>query len=85
MNKRVKLPDDVQDFVDAQLQSGAYASADDLVADAVRRLANEVADDADAEALRELVQESLNDPRPSIPAEEVWRRLDEQATQRRAR
>lgn len=56
---------------------GAYGSASELIQEALRALKREeeyVGFDDDF--LRQKVEESLADPRPSIPAEEVFERLE---------
>lgn len=50
---------------------GAYASLSEVVQEGLRALARE------DEWLREAVRESLDDPRPSIPAEEVFAELEQ--------
>jgi|GEM_PF-3213501 len=79
--RELTFPVDVERFIAERLTAGEYASADELVAEAVRRLSDDC--DIDAEVLRELVQESLNDPSPNMPAEDVWRMLDERRSGRR--
>lgn len=80
--RQITLPDDVEAFIDAQLEAGAYGDPSELVADAVRRLASEGEPD-DLSWLRDEVQARLNDSRPSVPADDVWRMLEEQAAKRR--
>ena len=59
--------------VEARVESGAYATASEVMRAALRALEREetVLD----EILREKVRASLADPRPSIPAEAVFARL----------
>jgi antitoxin ParD1/3/4 len=64
---------ELQEHVDARVQSGAYASVSEVVRAAVRALDREEA--AVTQWLREQVHESLADPRPNIPAEDVFKRL----------
>lgn len=52
--RQLTLPDDVERFIAERIEAGACASADALVAEAVRRLSDET--DIDADVLRELVQ-----------------------------
>jgi antitoxin ParD1/3/4 len=61
--------DEMLDGAEARVRSGAYASLSDVVQEGLRAL------DREDEWLREAVRESLEDPRPSIPAEEVFAEL----------
>lgn len=70
--------------VDARVKSGAYASASEVMRAAVRALDREEA--AIDDWLRQRVDESLADPRPDVPAREVFKRLrDHHAEQVRAK
>lgn len=66
---------EMQERVEARVKSGAYSSASEVVRAGLRAL------DREEEALNEIwrrkIKESLDDPRPSIPAEEVFRELRE--------
>jgi antitoxin ParD1/3/4 len=59
--------------LDARLNSGEYSSASEVLRAALRALDRQ--DMALEEHLRAQVQASLHDPRPSIPAADVFRRL----------
>ena len=63
----------LQRRVEARVKSGAYASASEVMRAAVRALDREEA--ALDDWLRERVNEALADPRPSIPAREVFKQL----------
>jgi antitoxin ParD1/3/4 len=58
--------------VDARVAFGAYGSASEVMRAALRALDREEA--LLEEALREKLRASLADPRPSVPAEEVFAR-----------
>jgi len=62
----------LQGRVDARVASGAYGSASEVMRAALRALDREEA--LLEEALREKLRASLADPRPSLPAEEVFAR-----------
>lgn len=64
---------DLQERVDARVKSGAYASASEVLREAVRALEREEA--AVGEWLERRVEEAFADPRPSIPARTVFKRL----------
>lgn len=62
-----------QRSLETRLDSGDYSSASEVMRAALRALDRE--DKALDEVLRRKVQEALDDPRPSIPAEEVFAEL----------
>jgi antitoxin ParD1/3/4 len=62
-----------QASVDARLASGAYDSASEVMRAALRALDRE--EQTIAAIMRAKVQEALDDPRPDIPAEEVFKAL----------
>lgn len=64
---------ELQDRVDARLQSGSYASASEVIRAGLRALDREEA--AIDAVLRQKVQEALDDPRPAIPADQVFAEL----------
>ena len=66
---------DLQVRVEERVTSGAYASASEVLRAAVRSLDREEA--ALTEWLRQQVAEADVDPRPSIPASKVFKRLRE--------
>ena len=59
--------------VEDRVQSGSYASADEVIRAGLLALEREEA--ATDEWLTELAKESLSDPRPSVPAAQVFREL----------
>jgi antitoxin ParD1/3/4 len=64
---------ELQPGVEARVKSGAYASASEVMRAALRALDREEA--AVDEWLRRQVDEALADPRPNVPAEDVFKRL----------
>jgi antitoxin ParD1/3/4 len=66
---------DLQTHVEARVKSGAYASASEVLRAAVRALDREEA--AVNDWLRQRVDEALADPRPNVPARDVFKRLRE--------
>ncbi len=64
---------ELQPGVEARVKSGAYASASEVMRAALRALDREEA--AVDEWLRQRVEEAFADPRPNVPAEEVFKRL----------
>jgi antitoxin ParD1/3/4 len=64
---------DLHTRVKARVKSGAYASASEVLRAAVRALDRE--DAAVDEWLRQRVDEAFADPRPSLPASQVFKRL----------
>ena len=62
--------EDMLESAEARVRSGAYSSLSAVVQEGLRAL------DREDEWLREAVRESLDDPRPSIPAEEVFAELE---------
>jgi antitoxin ParD1/3/4 len=59
--------------VEARVQSGSYASADEVIRASLLALERE--EKATNEWLTKLAEESLADPRPSVPAAQVFREL----------
>jgi antitoxin ParD1/3/4 len=64
---------DLQERVERRVKSGAYASSSEVLRAAVRALDRE--ETAIDDWLRQRVDESLADPRPSVPARDVFKRL----------
>jgi antitoxin ParD1/3/4 len=61
--------------VDARVKSGAYASVSEVLRAALRALDRE--DIAVADWLQRQVDEAFADPRPNVPASDVFKRLRE--------
>jgi len=59
--------------LEARLKSGEYASASEVLRSALRALDRQ--DAALDDYLRAKVQASVKDPRPSVPAADVFKRL----------
>jgi antitoxin ParD1/3/4 len=64
---------DLQDGVEARVKSGAYASASEVLRAAMRALDREEA--AVNDWMRQRVNEAFDDPRPNVPARDVFKRL----------
>ena len=64
---------ELQQRVRARVKSGAYASVSEVMRAAVRALDREEA--AVSEWLRQRVDDAFADPRPSVPARDVFKRL----------
>lgn len=64
---------ELQEGVDARVRSGRYASVSEVLRAGLRALDREEA--ALDAVLRQKVQEALDDPRPAIPADEVFAEL----------
>ena len=59
--------------VEERVQSGSYASADEVIRAGLLALEREEA--GNHEWLTKLAEESMADPRPSVPAAQVFREL----------
>jgi antitoxin ParD1/3/4 len=59
--------------VEERIQSGSYANADEVIRAGLRALDRE--ESARNEWLTQLAEESMADPRPSVPAAQVFREL----------
>jgi antitoxin ParD1/3/4 len=64
---------DLQPRVKSRVDSGAYASVSEVIRAALRALEREEA--AVNDWLRHRVDEALSDPRPNVPARDVFKRL----------
>lgn len=76
MSKSKPIPvtlGEMRDRAEARVRSGAYASVSDVVQAGLRALDRE--EDALNRWMLDAIQESLADPRPSIPAEDVFAEL----------
>ncbi|HET6882251.1 MAG TPA: type II toxin-antitoxin system ParD family antitoxin [Pirellulales bacterium] len=68
-----QLPPDVQQHVTAWIASGKYASADDVLRDAMRALADE---QDDFDAIREAIAE-VESGDPGMPVQQAFHELRE--------
>lgn len=64
---------DLRQSVESRLKSGAYASASEVLRAAMRALDRE--EGAVNDWLRRRVDEAFADPRPNVPARQVFKRL----------
>jgi antitoxin ParD1/3/4 len=71
---------DLHERVEARVKSGTYASASEVMRAALRALDREEA--ALDDWLRQRVDEAFADPRPNVPAREVFHRLRDHHTGR---
>ena len=69
-----ELPPDLAAFVHAQVEQGVLASEADVLREGVRALQRQAWKVAE---MRAMVNASINDPRPSLSAEDVAAHLDE--------
>ena len=74
MSEPLTLPSDLAAKVQARIESGAESDAVDVVRAGIAAL--EAEDARRLVAIREKVARSLADPRPSVPAEDVFDRVD---------
>lgn len=78
----VTVPAAQKAFVEERIRAGRFASASEVVRAGLRALEREEAH-LD-EWMRQKVQEALNDPRPAIPAEDVFAELRARHAARKA-
>ena len=71
---------ELKTFVDEQVKGGRYASASEVVRAGLRALERE--ETALTAWMKAKVQEALDDPGPSLPAEEVFARLRARSAER---
>lgn len=70
----VTLPTAQKDFVEERVRAGRFATASEVVREGLRALERE---EAHLDAwMREKIRAARDDPRPSVPAEEVLARLN---------
>ena len=72
----ITLPANLARAVRQKVESGAYASNSEVIREALRAWQEREMDrDQRLARIRQDIEEAINDPRPSIPAEEVFARL----------
>ena len=72
----ITLPADLARVVRQKVESGAYASNSEVIREALRAWQEREMDrDQRLARIRQDIEEAINDPRPSIPVEEVFARL----------
>ncbi|SUS06661.1 conserved hypothetical protein [uncultured Defluviicoccus sp.] len=73
----ITLPTDMARMIREKVAQGAYASNSEVIREGLRMLQEAEALRAQKLAwMREKIEESRNDPRPAVPAEEVFDRLE---------
>ena len=73
----ISLGKHFEDFVQAQLERGRFQNVSEVVRAGLRLLEEHEVSHAEAQAnARARIQEALDDPRPSVPAEDVFSRLE---------
>jgi antitoxin ParD1/3/4 len=73
----VTLPADTVRAIREKVDSGAYASADEVVEEALRQLDEDAIESPETTAyMRERIRASLAEPGPDIPMEEVFDELE---------
>ena len=68
------LPPEVRAAMDASVAAGEFASVEEAVGDAIALWREQR--EENVEALRQMVQRSLDDPRPDIPMDEAFDRVE---------
>jgi len=79
----ITLPAEIVRAMREKVAGGAYASADELVAEALRDWQDGQFEELDLpDWMHERIQRSLEDPRPSRPIEEVFERVERRHAER---
>jgi antitoxin ParD1/3/4 len=74
----IELNAPLDGFVEEQIASGRYRNATEVIGAALRLLAQQA---RRTEQLRAEVEAAFEDPRPSVPIDEVFARLDKRAAE----
>ncbi|MFN0315874.1 MAG: type II toxin-antitoxin system ParD family antitoxin [Burkholderiales bacterium] len=76
MPSNYTLDEHCEEFIKNQVAGGRYASASEVVRDALRLLEEEERERLrESEEIKQAIAESRHDTRPSVPADEVLDRL----------
>ncbi len=74
----ITLTKQMKEALDACVASGEYASISEIIRESIRKWQDDRWETPEQIAyMKRRIQEALDDPRPSIPAEEVWAELEE--------
>ena len=87
MDRKIEVPlaDDVIASLDERVTSGEFPSVQDVVRAAVDDwLEDEALRREELSDIRRQIRESIDDPRPSVPADDVRRKFDEKLKRRLA-
>jgi antitoxin ParD1/3/4 len=73
----ITLPADMVSIIKAEVETGRYASTSEVLREAMRMwMRQEEVHLERLQAIRGRLKNSLDDPRPSLPAEEAFARLE---------
>ncbi len=73
----ITLTKQMKAALDARVASGEYASISEIIRESIRKWQDDRWETPEQIAyMKRKIQEALDDPRPSIPAEEVWAELE---------
>jgi len=76
----VSLGSHFEDFIQKQVQNGRFQNASEVVRAGLRLLEDHEASHAERlQVLKQEINASFDDPRPDIPADEVFDRLERRA------
>jgi antitoxin ParD1/3/4 len=79
----VTLPAEIVRAIREEVDNGAYASADEVIEEALRQWQEGDAEPPEVTAyMRRKIKEALEDPRPSVPIEEAIERLKRRHAER---
>jgi Arc/MetJ-type ribon-helix-helix transcriptional regulator len=81
----ITLVPEHQRWVDQAVAEGRFETADEAVAFALDHFLPLLEPDEDDDWMKPLIEEAMNDPRPSIPIDEVLEKLRARAAQLRQR
>jgi antitoxin ParD1/3/4 len=79
----VTLPAEIVRAIREEVDNGAYASADEVIEEALRQWQEGETEPPEVTAyMRQKIKEALEDPRPSVPIEEAIERLKRRHAER---